>query len=650
MNALAALVYFDDRSVDASVLRRLATTTSGGSPSADEMLIEGSFGLARAGISLVPPEDSITRPVVSHDLRLAIIFEGRIDNRAELTTALRDTSFPPRSQADGEVFACAAAAWGASAWDRVRGDFAAVIVDRAQRAVIAVRDVFGIRPLLYRPLVDGVAIAQTVEALARLGTVTPDEHMMGQYLVGNVMDLAGTSCREIRRVPPGHAATFDRSRSRVTRYASLGPQSIDERRTPDDWAHDLRERLATSVAARLRGGQVGVLLSGGIDSAAIAALAAQQRAIPTRTYSMTFPGSAKDEQQWSDGVVAHLNVQRTHTRIAARDPDFDYAAHVARTFEPAPSPNGLVSLPLRRCAQNDGVAVLLSGVGADELFTGHWSRYADLLSGGHLWALAREWRRDSHHYLYEGFRYSLVSAVGPLVPQWARPLGRRIARINPVPSLITREFASRSGLADALRFEPLPTGFATHAQGELWRTMTGGPALLPLEEEQRWSGAFGADQRYPFLDRTLAEFALGMPESQRWSNATSKVVLRQAVKGLVPERTRAGLPTLDYSFLLVPALRRLVAHRATGRWQVVERGWVDAATLTTLLTTFAAADPVAIADDFRLLWRLWHVVSCELLADAFAPISRIEPVMDPLHSKRGAHDGYQTVERTSAAG
>jgi asparagine synthase (glutamine-hydrolysing) len=647
MTDLGAVMYFDGRPAAPEMVRALVTPAT----AAGERLhnvVDGSFGLACAGPSFLPAADTVTQPMASADDRLRVVFTGRLDNRAELIAALRSTPCAPRTAADAEVFTAAAAAWGASAWDRLLGDFAAIVVDRERRTITGVRDAFGLRPLFYRALSEGVAFASSVTALARLGPVSVDEEMMGQYLSGAIIDVAGSSCREIRRVPPGHAATFASGTQRIVEYASFPLRVPDESRPEDDYAEELRDLLERSVAARLRPAPGGILLSGGIDSAAIAALTPSACRAGLRSYSMVLPGSAKDEGALSDAVAGHLELTAAHTRVAVPgDIGFDFRAHVARTLEPPPPPTALASMPMRRRIRDDGVGVLLSGIGGDELFTGSWHRYADFLCRGQWLTLLREWRQDRTHRLYEGDKLAAISAVGPLVPRSVRPLARRMARIDPVPSVISRRFAARVHLDDRLRLPPLPAGCHSYAQGDILRLIRGGPVLDPLEQEQRLAHEFGADERFPYIDRRIVEFALRLPERLRWRNGQSKVVLRRAVAGRVPAVVQRGAPIHDYSFLLIPSLRQLAPAHAD-RLRVVARGWVDRAQANQALAAFHSSTDAALDRRFRLLWVLWQIVSTELLLEAFErrTVERLPPIQyTPVH---GDHHGTRELERTSA--
>jgi hypothetical protein len=190
-----------------------------------------------------------------------------------------------------------------------------------------------------------------------------------------------------------------------------------------------------------------------------------------------------------------------------------------------------------------------------------------------------------------------------------------VAGIDPLPRAISRTFASRIDLAARLRLAPFHDGCASYAQGDVFRLVRSGAVLNPLEQEQALAHAFGADERFPYFDRRLVEFALRLPEPLRWSHARSKVVLRHAAAGRVPERVTRGTVIHDYSFLLVPWLRQLAPRRAE-QCRVVDRGWVDGADLNRLLTRLHGAPDAAIEGEFRLLWPLWQIVATELLVEA----------------------------------
>ncbi|MEW6320216.1 MAG: asparagine synthase-related protein [Acidobacteriota bacterium] len=542
------------------------------------------------------------------------IVDGWVANRSEVTRDLVGEGFGQAAASDADLVASAVAAWGEQAWGHLDGEFAAVVVAEDPPRVWAARDAFGLRPLFFRRGRAWLALASRAELLARLGPVSLDEGVIAEHLAGGRAQRSGTTLREVRRVPAGGRLDWERAgEGRVTLDRPLPPPSRVSLSAAEA-ASELRRRVGEAARARARPATA-LLLSGGLDSSTLFSVL-REYGPPMATYSLSVPGPC-DERAWSDAVVRHAGREAAHHVVEASDADFDYDGFAAAMLEPPPPPSAVVAVPLRRRAATDGVATLLSGLGADELFFGSEARYADLLRTGRVARLVREWLADRRHPGYVGAWSSAVMAVAPLVPSWARPALRRLTQATRVPRLVRTTFARRVDLNDRLRTPEVAGPFASCAQRENYRALVDGAFVAGLEAGQALSTACGVPESYPYLDRRVVEFALSLSDEQRCQNGVQKRVIQEAARGRLPDLVVETPPFFDFTFLLLPEMRRWVAAHPPDDWRSVEAGWVS------LLHAVHECERICRRPDDELLerpariWSLWAVVAAERFVRAF---------------------------------
>lgn len=538
------------------------------------------------------PEAAFERqPLSSADGDLCLTLDGRLDNREELKAELTSLGSRLRSDTDAEIVLEAYRHWGEQSPARILGDFAFAVWDANERRLFCARDPLGLKPFYYH--LDGriFLFASELRALLRSPAVPREinEGMIGEYLSVAIASQEETLFRGIQRLPPAHALTVGPRSFRKRRYWSPDPDNELRLKDEDEYAARFLEILSEAVRCRMRSGAtLGAHLSGGLDSSSVVCMAESLRRAATapcsglEAFSLTFDGWACDESPYIEDVVGATGV--SIQRLDGTKPGPARYEEEARRYADLPSfPNAIFFDALQRRARERGVRALLTGIGGDQWLAGSLWHHADLIRSFEISQALRQARQDARALAQLGEHVSaayliLRHGVAPLLPGPVKRMARWFAgRGSHVPSWIDPTFARRIALADRLRKRPQLSG---RRPGLVWLNLAGylvsGWSSLWSELTERRAAAWGLEERHPFLDRRLVELCLSLPEDQRWRGVETKFVLRQAMRGLLPERVRGRLTKADFSQVVPKTLASVGGAGALLGSSVVAAGWVSA--------------------------------------------------------------------------
>ena len=509
-------------------------------PDSDGVFAEDHAALAARRLAIIDLETG-DQPIANEDSTVHVVQNGELYNYRELRAELERAGHRFRTHGDTEVLVHLYEQEGLGFARRLRGMFAVALWDAAHQRLVLARDRFGIKPLYYRDTTDGLEFASELRALPR-GEI--DLAALEAFLAFNSIPAPLTIFREVRKLPPGHVLVWEGGEARLERYARPAPAPEGELREDDEaeLIEELRGRLRDSVRAHLVADvPVGVLLSGGIDSAALTALAAQETAQPVRTFSIGFQERSFDELSDARLVAERYGTQ--HRELVLRPDAALLLPALADAFdEPFADSSALPTYLVSQLAAQD-VKVALSGEGGDELFGGYYTYVADLLAErtGGLARLARPLvERLPTSTARASFDYKAKRFVrGAHLP----PLERHHA---------WKEIFSRDARAELTGrsngFDPVDVYRARFAETE------GADLLARLQDvdlgiylvddllvkTDRASMAHSLEARVPFLDPAVTNLALALPTRHRVHGLRKKVLLRKAVAPLVPERIVKG--------------------------------------------------------------------------------------------------------------
>jgi len=521
-------------------------------PDSGGMHLDGPVGLAARRLAIIDLAGG-DQPMSSEggscsegsscsDGSCTVVQNGEIYNFPELRRELEREGHTFRTRSDTEVHLHLYEQHGPEFARRLRGMFAVAIWDARRRRVVLARDRYGIKPLYYRH-VDGVLeFASELRALPR-GEIDLDA--LEAFLAFNSIPAPYSIFRAIRKLPPGHVLVWEESGTvQIERYARPGPVPIEELRTDDEaeLIEELRARLRDSVRAHLLSDvPVGVLLSGGVDSAALAALAAQESTDAIHTFTIGFEERSFDERADARRVAERYETIH-HELLVRPDPTVLLPALAEAFDEPFADSSALPTYLVSQLAA-EHVKVALSGEGADELFGGYYTYAADLLAD-RIAPLARFVRplverlptsASKASFDYKAKRFVRAAHLPPLERHhgWKEifsvearsELTGRTATFDPV-DVYRRRYRETEDADGLARLQDVD--FGIYLVDDL------------LVKTDRASMAHSLEARVPFLDPAVTSFAFGLPAHHKVRGLSKKVLLRKAVAPLVPREIVHG--------------------------------------------------------------------------------------------------------------
>jgi asparagine synthase (glutamine-hydrolysing) len=527
-------------SADPERVARMSATLVHRGPDSDGEFSDATVALAARRLSIIDLETG-DQPIANEDGTLHVVQNGELYNYRELRRELERAGHTFRTHGDTEVLLHLYEQHGDGFAERLRGMFAVAIWDAPRRRLVLARDRFGIKPLYYRATGDELAFASELRALPR-GEIDLDA--LEAFLAFNSIPAPLTIFREARKLPPGHLLVWEDGDVRLERFARPAPVPADELRDDEEaeLVEEVRARLRDSVRAHLVSDvPVGVLLSGGVDSALLAALAAEESTGPLRTFSIGFEERSFDELGDARRVAERYGTQ--HRELVLRPDAALLLPALAETFdEPFADSSALPTYLVSELAATD-VKVALSGEGGDELFGGYYTYAADLLAAriGGLARLARPLverlptssRKAS--FDYRAKRFVRAAHLQPLErhhgwkeifsPDARAELTGRRSSFDPV-DLLRARYAETEGADELARLQDVDVGI--YLVDDL------------LVKTDRASMAHSLEARVPYLDTVVTNLALALPTRHKVRGLAKKVLLRKAAEPLLPREIVRG--------------------------------------------------------------------------------------------------------------
>jgi asparagine synthase (glutamine-hydrolysing) len=524
-------------SVEPERLARMSATLVHRGPDSSGEFVDGAVALAARRLSIIDLETG-DQPIANENGTLHVVQNGEIYNYRELREELERAGHTFRTHGDTEVLLHLYEQHGDSFAERLRGMFAVAIWDAPRKRLVLARDRFGIKPLYYRDVGSELAFASELRALPR-GEIDADA--LEAFLAFNSIPAPLTIFRETRKLPAGHVLLWEDGRVRLERFARpapLEPREDDEA----ELVEELRSRLRDAVRAHLVSDvPVGVLLSGGVDSALLAALAAEESSEPLRTFSIGFEERSFDELADARRVAERYGTQ--HRELVLRPDAALLLPALAEAFdEPFADSSALPTYLVSELAASD-VKVALSGEGGDELFGGYYTYAADLLAErvGGLARLARPLveRLPSSSakasFDYRAKRFVRAAHLPPLErhhgwkeifsPDARAELTGRRSDFDPV-DLLRARYVETEGADELARLQDVDLG--TYLVDDL------------LVKTDRASMAHSLEARVPYLDTVVSNLALALPTRHKVRGFGKKVLLRKAAAPLLPRQIVHG--------------------------------------------------------------------------------------------------------------
>jgi asparagine synthase (glutamine-hydrolysing) len=538
--------------------------------------------------------------------------EGTLFNLDRLSDLLATGKLAPE-----RLLAVAYERWGEEMIGRLRGNFALLVHDRRRQRILLACDQLGGKSLFFH--CDGSRLrfaAELVDLIARLPTrPPPDDAAVVRWLADTCTPEGRTLYKGVNRVGAGQLLTFDRHGLDVRRYWAPSFQGCADY-SPEEATEATREAIAGAVRRQVPDGEPsGVLLSGGLDSSSVAALASRQSAAsPPRAYSAVFPEHPSiDESSLIDEAAASLGLDGSRVEVRGGSMVRGALEYMQRWEVPLPAPNHFLWQPLLERAASDGTELILDGEGGDELWRFSPYLLADRLRSGRLVSATRLGREML------GGQYKGRSSLQPYLRLYgikgAIPPGAhaRLRSLHQAQRYAPAWFTERS--ADTLLADWDPWAWKRLDGPRWWSFMadllTGVRERLGVGDYLRRRAAMaGLQDRHPLIDVDLVEFALRLPPTLAIDPVLERPMLRRATEGLIPDSIRLRPQKSYFTALFQDCLEgrdlELIRKLFAGRPEVA--AYVS---LESVQRHLLAAPPAGQRRDRSWPWSIWRLLTAE---------------------------------------
>ncbi|MBT5872064.1 MAG: asparagine synthetase B [Candidatus Latescibacteria bacterium] len=594
MSAISCIINWDGRPVDARILKGANSCVQHRCPDGAWVWVDGAVGMAQADLSTLP-EDEPGVKIVAGPLHIAA--SCRLDNRSEVVAAL-PPGVRPVSQSDTALVLAAFQAWGEDCADRLIGDFAFAIWNEHTRSLFAARDISGARQLYYHD--DGSTFflasdrTQIFQDL-NIPFEVNEEHLI-EYLTPIHQSITGWDkgfFKNVHAVPAGSKLVAKNGKIDVTPYWTW-QESAPDQRSPGEVLEEYAHRLDEAVRHRLRSrGPVAMELSGGLDSSAVACLAARMsgpQSNPIHTFSIAFDSVIEsDERPYIQEVLNQHGDLKPHYLIA--DTLFG-----PRCMYPDWKPESIMGpfdfwVPLANhklynMVAESGCRVSLNGKNGNELNSGGYFVYYDLLRRKQFGEILKRFKIDRSRYGWYALRAFLAYGIFPMVTPFPimnavlKARERRSGTIWDVPEFMTNSVRQQIVEKD----EELRVGWADRNRFRCPVVQSTIESIFPPKTGYTHQYAQPVEPRYPYFDRRLIEMVLGMPHQMKWDAEEPRIRMavrrhhRQAMAGIIPEKLRVGYQGVEFT----PVLRNSLPPAAARKWlqdsstvHIFDRGYVN---------------------------------------------------------------------------
>jgi asparagine synthase (glutamine-hydrolysing) len=594
VSAIAGVARFDGAPVPLATVERMAGAMAHRGPDGIACWPGGPVALAHCAFHTTPESIGERQPLANRDASVVLVLDGRVDNRDELRAAIVARGGTVRDDTDAELVLAAYETFGEDCADRIVGEFAFVAWDARRRCLFGARDPAGRRHFYYHAARDWAAFASEIRALLAHGAIARrlNEARLVDSLVNafDRVDQVATIYEGIERLPAGHCLRISPSGATTWRY--WDPSRLAENRFsgPEECAEAFREELRVAVKARMRStGPVGAMLSGGLDSSSVVALARAESLAaglgPLKTFSLVREDrEACPEWRNVTCIVGQGGIDPTFiTPSVAGEAWRRHVDSIADSDEPFWVSYGYTTRLVCEAAQRAGCRVLLDGIDGDILF--YWIDESIVLRRGALGLIPGVIAAARRHGEGEAWRALGMRVASALTPRQVRARYRRAAYRSAMAAdarLLRAEIAQP---LFARRWIDRPYGRPASDQAHHAAILASGAQAYSFETYGQIAFAHGIESRSPFADRRLMEFAVRMPLWAKSAAGWYKKTLRMACAGQLPDEVRwrrdvTMHPGGEFRRMLVDEIAR-GAQEVWNR-EGVERKmekWVDAAEL-----------------------------------------------------------------------
>ena len=578
MCGIAGIIKFDrDARVNSDTIRQMCTVMSHRGPDDGGFYVSGQVGIGMRRLSIVDLARG-HQPISNEDETAWIVFNGEIYNHAELREQLQTRGHHYRTNSDTETIVHLYEEYGRDCVRHLRGMFAFAIWDTKKQHLFIARDRLGIKPLYYRLTPESLAFGSEIKVVLAAG-VQPkfNRSVLPEYLAFGYVSGSESFYDGIVKLMPGHTMEVGvDGQVSIQPYWDLPATEQDSSHNESYYVEKYRDLLEQAVQSHLMSDvPLGVFLSGGIDSSAVAALMTKLRRAPVETFSVGYAEDQYSELPYARVVSEHLKSIH-HEVLVSREQFFDALPQLIwHEDEPIAWPSSVPLYFVARLAR-ERVKVVLTGEGSDETLGGY-ARYAFTIKNA---ALDRYYRGVFPNAVRRVIRDTIQNSS-----RISANLRRKLARTplardgNSWASLYFDNFLcafseqEQHGLLSDEVAAEFKAGAPYESSLEYWERSSGDVLhrllytdiktylVELLMKQDNMSMAASIESRVPFLDHVLVEFGTNIPRKFQLQGLSGKQILKKAVQDLLPHeilyRKKLGFPTPWSRWLKGPQLQEI---------------------------------------------------------------------------------------------
>lgn len=523
------------------------------------IFVDGNIGLGHRRLAIVDLRHGM-QPMFNGDRTCSIVYNGEVYNHADYREDLEARGYKFQNRSDTETILHLYEEYGSDCVDHLRGMFAFAIWDKTKQELFIARDRLGVKPLYYVHDEQGsLFFASEIKALLEAGAIKPQINFnaLPDQLANHGTSGDETLYLGIKRLMPGHTMVWKDGKLDIREFWDLSFEPKHEPRSDAEYNEEWRDLFRQSVEMRLMADvPLGMFLSGGIDSSAIAAMMSTMVTDPIKTFSVGFREREANEFEYARLVSKRFGTDHHEIVITPKQ----FFEELPRLVWHEDEPIGFIaSVPLyfvSKLAQ-EHVKVVLTGEGADETLAGY-GRYAKALK---LLSYGEKYESVTPTFLRHAVRDGVATLPGVLNRKLNRTFLSRESDIENLffdnfgvfPKRMQRELFSKTTRGKIADQNPytcqnawLDKCDADDVLDQLLYADTKTYLHELLMKQDQMSMAASIESRVPFLDHKLVEFSARMPREMKLRGNTTKWILREAMKGILPneilDRPKMGFP------------------------------------------------------------------------------------------------------------
>ena len=561
MCGICGVFYTDGRRAERETLARMNQQIVHRGPDDEGFFVEGSIGLAMRRLSIIDIKTG-HQPISNEESDVWIVYNGELYNHQDLRKGLEARGHRYRTHSDTETIVHLYEEYGRECVQHLRGMYAFAIWDRRKRSLFIARDRLGIKPLYYH--FDGrtLLFGSEIKALLAHPGVTPqfNRSTLAEYLAFGYIPEAETMYAGIKKLLPGHTLEItEGGRLDIAQYWDLQVSSDNELRPRRYYVAKYRELLEGCVSSHLMSDvPLGVFLSGGLDSSAVAALTTKIRREPIETFAVGYGEESFSELPFARTVAQHIGSRHHEVRLS-REEFFQSLPHLIwHEDEPIVWPSSVALYFVARLAR-ERVTVVLTGEGSDETLAGYtrypWTVLNSRMDSVYRKAvpgIMRRWVRELMHSgtlgkdLHRQLEHTFFIRGGESWTSFYFDNFYSAFSAADQESLLTPEARSSAGdaYAGSMKYWNSSSGDLLHRM--LYTDIKTYLVELLMKQDQM-SMAASVESRVPFLDHELVEFTASIPSKYDTDGLAGKSILKAAIEDLLPKETihrqKMGFPT-----------------------------------------------------------------------------------------------------------